>query len=103
MSGGPGQAGVTFEAVRFPVSGMTCASCVGRITRAIKQLDGVSGVRVDLGRELVTVRRVAGLASDVALAEAISEAGYQADLGSAALVSTQDRRSILGRLLGRAT
>ena len=103
MSGGSGPAGVTLEAVRFPVSGMTCASCVGRITRAVKRLDGVSGVRVDLGRELVTIQRVAGVASDVALAAAISEAGYDADLGSAVLVSTEDWRSVLTRLLRRAT
>ena len=54
-AGNPGTG--SFETIRFPVTGMTCGSCVNRITRALKRLDGVDRVRVDLGRETVTVRR----------------------------------------------
>ena len=90
------------EAVRFPVSGMVCGSCVSRITRAVKRLDGVSGVRVDLGRELVTVRRERGSASDDALAAAVAEAGYQADAAAAVLVPLDEPSGILTRLFRRS-
>jgi Copper chaperone len=64
------------ETIRFPVAGMTCASCVNRITRAVRMLDGVSSVRIDLGRETATVGRNVERVSDAALATAIANAGY---------------------------
>ena len=36
---------------RFGVSGMTCASCVGRVERALKQLPGVREAAVNLATE----------------------------------------------------
>ncbi len=70
------------ETVRFPVRGMTCGSCVSRITRAVRQLDGVTKVHVDLRRETVTVRREPALVSDAALAATVEAAGYRADLAA---------------------
>lgn len=87
------------EAIRFPVEGMTCTACIGRITRHLRTVEGVLGVRVDLGDERVTVRRTMGTAPDAALAAAITAAGYQADL-AAAVALTPDRTR-LERLLGR--
>jgi len=29
------------ELVRFPIEGMTCTSCVGHITKAVRRIDGV--------------------------------------------------------------
>ena len=43
------------ERVRLPVAGMTCTSCVARITRAVRRLDGVHAVRVDLATDAVIV------------------------------------------------
>lgn len=87
------------EAVRFPVEGMTCQSCVGRITRRLRAVDGVHGVSVDLGGERVTVRRSTGTAPDADLAAAIADAGYTADLARA--VAAPAHRTRLERLLGR--
>jgi copper chaperone CopZ len=89
------------EIIRFPIAGMTCGSCVVRITRAIRKLDGVTRVDVDLRRETATVRREPALVSNVALATAVAEAGYQADLEAAELVAASEGRSLFGRLLGR--
>lgn len=91
----------TTETIRFPVSGMTCSSCVNRITRAVRKLDGVTRVDVDLRREIATVRREPALVSNEALAAAVAEAGYQADIASAAVVQAGEARSLLDRLLGR--
>lgn len=90
------------EAIRFPVAGMVCGTCAGRITRAVTRLDGVSGVHVDLEGETVTVRRERASVSDAALVAAVAAAGYEADLASAVPVAL-DRaaRGPLARLLGR--
>jgi P-type Cu+ transporter len=68
--------------ISFPVYGMTCTSCVVRITRVVKRIDGVGRVKVDLGREMVTVERQSA-ALDALLASAITAAGYEPDLSVA--------------------
>jgi copper chaperone CopZ len=87
------------EALRFPVEGMTCSSCVNRISRALGKVDGVRGVRVDLGRELVTVNREPGTAPEVAIADAIEATGYHARMHEATSVEVVP--SPLQRLLRR--
>jgi Cu+-exporting ATPase len=89
------------ETIRFPVAGMTCGSCVNRITRAIRRLDGVTKVDVDLRRETATVRREPALVSNAALATAVSEAGYEADLAAAVIVPAAEGRTFFDRMLGR--
>ncbi len=42
------------EIVSFPVEGMTCASCVGRITRFLEKVDGVEAANVNLATESAT-------------------------------------------------
>jgi Cu+-exporting ATPase len=38
----------TVERVSFPIEGMTCASCVNRITRFLQKVDGVQDANVNL-------------------------------------------------------
>ena len=57
------------------VEGMTCASCVGRVERALSALPGVTGVSVNLATERATVMGRADLADLIA---AIDRAGYDA-------------------------
>jgi Cu+-exporting ATPase len=91
------------EIVTFAVTGMTCGSCVNRITRALRKVDGVAGVKVDLRRETARVVRERDRASDASLAAAVVVAGYTADLASASHESVPDRPrpSIADRLLRR--
>jgi P-type Cu+ transporter len=88
------------EIIRFPVRGMTCGSCVNRITRAVGRLDGVERVSVDLRRETATVRRRCGGIPDDALAAAVLEAGYAAELEAAEVLPPGSDRSWLERLRG---
>ena len=92
---------IAAETIRFPVTGMVCGSCVSRITRALRGLPGVFAVRVDLGREAVTVRREPAVAPDAALAAAISQAGYQAQLESAEATDPSETDGLLGRFARR--
>jgi Cu+-exporting ATPase len=80
---------------------MTCGSCVNRITRAVRKLEGVTRVDVDLRRETATVRREPALVSNASLAAAVAGAGYEADLTVAVVVPPGSERGILARLLGR--
>jgi copper chaperone CopZ len=90
------------ETIRFPIAGMTCGSCVNRITRAIRKLDGVTKVHVDLRRETATVRRESALVSNAALATAVEGAGYLADLEAAVVVPAVERPSLVDRIRGRS-
>lgn len=93
----------SLETVRLTVAGMTCASCVGSITRALHHVEGVDRVRVDLGAETVTVRRVHGTAPDAVLATALTEAGYRADVSTARAVPAHESLGLLERLLRRTS
>jgi Cu+-exporting ATPase len=60
--------------VDFPINGMTCASCVGRVERALKKVPGVHSVQVNLASERAHVQ-AEGVALDQ-LIDAVDRAGY---------------------------
>ena len=68
--------GVPEEDYTFDVEGMTCASCVGRVERALKKTPGVEEASVNLATEQARVRVVGGAASREDLVRAIEKAGY---------------------------
>lgn len=57
------------------VEGMTCHSCVAHVTRALRDVDGVTHVDVRLAEGRVRVRHTAAVPH---LVEALAEAGYPA-------------------------
>jgi len=61
------------------VRGMTCASCVARVERAIAALPGVITATVNLGIESATVEYLPDTVSRERIAQAIRGAGYQPD------------------------
>ena len=65
--------------VELSVDGMTCASCVGRVERALKAVPGVVDATVNLATERATVA-TAGEPDGEALLQAVEGAGYQARL-----------------------
>ncbi len=73
-----GGAGYTVPEARFDlgIAGMTCATCAGRVERALRRLPGVLEAQVNLASERAMVRAVAGT-EEAALAEAIRRAGYE--------------------------
>jgi len=68
-------AGATAE-VLFPVTGMTCASCVRRIEKALRRVDGVHDASVNLATEQAHVTYDPQVASPEALRAAVERAGY---------------------------
>jgi P-type Cu+ transporter len=73
----------TSSRISFPVEGMTCASCVNRIERHLRKLDGVQEATVNLATETVTVRYDAEQVSLGDLGQAVEAAGYEARLDRA--------------------
>ncbi|MCJ2144639.1 heavy metal translocating P-type ATPase [Methylobacterium sp. E-066] len=63
---------------RIAVSGMSCASCVGRVERALGALPGVSGASVNLVTGQAAIRHPEGLVSVADLVAAVGAAGYEA-------------------------
>lgn len=63
---------------RLRIEGMSCASCVGRVERALKALPGVIEAEVNLATNSAVVRHLAGAVSARELAEAVTRAGYPA-------------------------
>jgi Cu+-exporting ATPase len=68
--------GSAFDHFTVSIEGMTCASCVRRIERAIGKLRGVSTVTVNLAAELALVTAPAGALSAAELTRVIEDAGY---------------------------
>src|SRR5215218_6858328 len=60
----------------FSVTGMTCASCVGRVERALENVPGVLEASVNLANERATVEYLAGEVEPRELEKAIEGAGY---------------------------
>ncbi len=62
--------------VRFDVLGMSCASCVGRVEKALVKVAGVQAASVNLATESVEIRAGHDVPVTV-LADAIRAAGYE--------------------------
>ena len=60
---------------RFPVEGMTCASCVARVEKALNGLAGVSEANVNFATEQASVK-ASGAVSMETLQHAVEKAGY---------------------------
>jgi len=91
------------EMVSFPVEGMTCASCVNRITRFLRKADGVAEANVNLATETATVQFDPARIDLAGLAAAVEAAGYVARVdrraGSEAEAEATDEPSYADRHL----
>ena len=66
------------DSSRWQIDGMSCASCVGRVEKALAQVPGVLSANVNLATNTATVQRLAGAAGDAELVAAVQHAGYGA-------------------------
>jgi len=70
--------GIGRATVRLAVGGMTCASCVGRVEKALQKIPGVLSATVNLATETASVEIAQGAVSDAQLIQAVTAAGYNA-------------------------
>jgi len=67
---------MTVERV-ITVSDMTCSHCQDTVTRAVRSVDGVIDVKVDLETKKVTVAFDEAKTSEAAIKQAIADKGYE--------------------------
>ncbi|MDO8719103.1 MAG: heavy metal translocating P-type ATPase [Polaromonas sp.] len=66
------------QSLRLKIGDMTCASCVSRVEKALKQLPGVLSAEVNLATETAEVQFTGGAATPAQLIAAVEKAGYRA-------------------------
>ncbi|MBH3372640.1 heavy metal translocating P-type ATPase [Pseudomonas juntendi] len=76
--------GVPTRTLELQIGGMTCASCVGRVERALGKVPGVERVSVNLANERAHLEVLAAL-DDNLLIETVHKAGYSASVPQAAI------------------
>ena len=94
------------ETTELAVQDMTCASCVGRVEKGLRQVPGVIEASVNLATERARVRHLAGVVTIADLEAAIEKAGYTSRRVAAAAGGAGDqdaeRREAEGRELQRS-
>jgi Cu+-exporting ATPase len=77
----PCEGGAEGGELALEIGGMSCATCAGRVERALKTVPGVAQAEVNLASEHARVRFQPGRKPQAAaLIEAVGEAGYEARL-----------------------
>lgn len=79
------------ETTELAIEEMTCASCVGRVEKALAQVPGVLEASVNLATERARVRHLAGVVTVANLEDAVKQAGYTSRRLSAETAETGDQ------------
>jgi Cu+-exporting ATPase len=83
--------GVITDHIEFPVTGMTCASCVNRVEKALKKVPGVLAANVNLANEQAVVTYVPATTGWSEIKAAVEKAGYGViETGSAEAEQAED-------------
>lgn len=89
----------------YDISGMHCASCVGRVERTLLSLPDVTSAKVNLALEEAIVEGLPDAQSEARVAQAITDAGYMAKIKVAGAGRQEQvaRRQSQVRQLGQQT
>ncbi|MDL2352648.1 MAG: heavy metal translocating P-type ATPase [Pseudomonadota bacterium] len=79
------------ESTELAIEDMTCASCVGRVEKALAKIPGVLEATVNLATERARVRHLAGVVSTADLEAAVEQAGYKSRRLSAETANAGDQ------------
>ncbi|MGE8099276.1 heavy metal translocating P-type ATPase [Pseudomonas fluorescens] len=92
------QAGYSVPAhsLELSIGGMTCASCVGRVERALNKIAGVNSVSVNLANERAHLELLTQINPQI-LIDAVSKAGYTASVWQAEQATDNDQVQRLRR------
>ena len=82
--------------LELSIEGMTCASCVGRVERALAKVQGVKSVSVNLANERAHLELL-GQVDPQILIEAVSKAGYSASVWEVEHSTTDNQQQRLHR------
>ena len=89
--------------VRLMIEGMSCASCAGRVERALADVPGVVEAHVNLASETAEVTVLDGAADPQELAQVVTAAGYPTHPEGDDETEADDRKDAERRALRRDT
>lgn len=81
------------ESYTYAVKGMSCASCVGRVEKALTQVHGVVEASVNIASESAQVTILKGAVQSYDIEAAVLTTGYEASLSSGEASGGADRRA----------
>ncbi|MFJ2491788.1 heavy metal translocating P-type ATPase [Pseudomonas iridis] len=84
------------QTLELNIDGMTCASCVGRVERALNKVPGVKSVSVNLANERAYLQLLGQIDPQVLL-DAVSKAGYDASVWQAEHPQSDNQQQRLQR------
>ncbi|GGG80210.1 copper-translocating P-type ATPase [Salipiger pallidus] len=87
--------------VTLGIEGMSCASCVARVEKALNAVPGVLAAHVNLATETADVTVLAGSSDPAELARVVTEAGYTARPAGDDSAEVAARKDAEGRALKR--
>ena len=79
LAGAVHQAGyeIPTKSITLPIGGMTCASCVNHVEKALRKISGVADVNVNLATEKATITYIPNVAGLTDFKQAVANAGYE--------------------------
>lgn len=88
------------EKIELMITGMSCASCVGKVEKAIKAVPGVIDVTINLAAERAIVEYIPAETQTAGMIDAVSDAGYAARviLEPGGMVNEDDRDALVKEL-----
>ncbi len=86
------------EALRLDLEGMTCASCVGRVEKALNGVPGVLEASVNLATETAQITVLAGSGAGEAAVKAATAAGYPARIHAEGAPRTDKKADEIAQL-----
>ncbi|QWV92481.1 heavy-metal-associated domain-containing protein [Geomonas oryzisoli] len=86
------------QVVVLRTAGMTCGSCVKKITETLQSQNGVAAAEVDLESGLVVAGYDSKQTAPEKLAQAVRKCGFQSQV--AQVITPQQFRSVVGRDVG---
>ncbi len=81
----------------LPVGGMTCASCVAHVEKALRGLDGVFSVNVNLATEKATVEYDPDRVGVADFKRVVEEAGYGVGMAETGVVTSPEEVDLAGK------
>ncbi|MBM4161583.1 MAG: metal-transporting ATPase, partial [Ignavibacteria bacterium] len=83
----------TVQTLTLPVEGMTCASCVARVEKALRTAEGVATANVNLASETVSLSFDSSRTDLQKIAAVVDEAGYKLIVSDAADITAEPSES----------
>ena len=80
------------QVVKLTVAGMHCDNCVTKVDKALRGVEGVKDVKVDLKSQSAVVTLAAATVKSDALIEAVTDVGFEASIGKAVPSTTKEEK-----------